>query len=140
MILKVNYEEMLALRAGVRVVLGNGPVAIPVAVASPPEDRAAVNKLPSLEGDLSVETLADLGDVEAAVDAIVHALQDSMDEAILATHPASEDAVAAYFDYGHVVAVQGRLRSMRNQMEDVIELVTGGGEDDELISTFVFPD
>lgn len=139
MILKVNYEEMLALRAGVRAVLGTGPLG-PVAVASRPEDRAAVEKLPVLDGDLSVETLADLGELEAAVDAIIHALRDNMDEAIVAAHPASEDAVASYFDYAHVTAVQGRLRAMRNQMEDVIELVTGGAEDDELISTFVFPD
>lgn len=139
MILKVNYEEMLALRAGVRAVLGTGPTG-PVAVASRPEERAAVEKLPVLEGDLSVETLAELVEVEAAVEAIIHALHDTMDEAILATHPASEDAVASYFDYAHVTAVQGRLRAMRSQMEDVIELVSGGGEDEELLSTFVFPD
>ena len=92
MILKVNYEEMLALRAGVRAVLGTGPTG-PVAVASRPGDRAAVEKLPVLDGDLSVETLAELGDIDAAVEAIIHTLRDTMDEAILATHPASEDAV-----------------------------------------------
>lgn len=139
MILKVNYEEMLALRAGVRAILGGGPTAA-VAVASPPEDRAAVQALPALDGDLSVETLGDLAGLEAGVEAVTTALHARMDADILATHPASEEAVASYFDYAHARAVLGRIRVMRGEMEDVIELVTGGSSDDELLRTFVFPD
>ena len=58
MILTVNYEEIQALRAGARAVLGSGPGPA-VAVAAPPEDRARVEALPPLVGDISARTLAE---------------------------------------------------------------------------------
>ena len=139
MILTVNYEEMQALKAGAEAVLANGPVRA-VAVAAPPKDRASVAALPPLDGDLSVGTLREVLSLEAGVEAIIAALQSGMDECILATHPASEAAVASYFDYAHAMAVLGRIRGMREEMEDLIELVTGQPADDELARTFAFPD
>ena len=139
MILTVNYEEMLALRVGARTVLDHGPGG-GVAVAAPPEDRARVSALPPLDGDLSVGTLVELGPLEAGVEAIVNALRIAMDEQIVATHPASETAVASYFDYAHALSVLDRIQDMRGEMESVIEVVTGAPPDDHVAGTFVFPD
>lgn len=139
MILTVNYEEMLALRAGARAVLGDGAAGA-VAVASPPEERAMVQALPPMDGDLSVTTLGELAPLEAGVETIVHALLLEMDERIVATHPASEMAVASYFDYAHARAVLGRIQEMRGEMEALIEVVTGSPPDDHKARSFVFPD
>lgn len=139
MILTVNYEEMLALRAGRRTVLQDRSRGA-VAVAAPPEDRARVEALPPLTGNLSVGTLVELGPLEAGIEAIVAALRSTMDEEIVATHPASETAVAAYFDYAHALSVLGRIQEMRGEMEAVIEVVTGAPPDDHVSGTFVFPD
>jgi hypothetical protein len=139
MILTVNYEEMLSLRVGARAVLNDGPMG-GVAVAAPPEDRARVAALPPLDGDLSVGTLVELGPLEEGVETIVNALRIAMDEEIVATHPASETAVASYFDYAHALSVLDRIQEMRGEMESVIEVVTGAPPDDQVAGTFVFPD
>lgn len=139
MILTVNYEEMLALNAGARAILGDGPVRT-VVVAVPPEDRAAVEALPPIEGDLSVSTLHDLVGLEAGVSAIIGALRVEMDDRIVATHPASEPAVNSYFDYAHAMAVLGRIRELREDMEALIEIVTGQPVDAHAARHFVFPD
>jgi hypothetical protein len=139
MIITVNFEEMLALRVGARAVLEDG-VARAVAVAMPPEDRASVAALPPLNGDLSVGTLSELLSLESGVEAIMAALRSEMDERIVETHPASESAVASYFDYAHALAVLGRIRETRAEMEALIELVTGQPADEDLARTFAFPD
>lgn len=139
MILTVNYEEMLALRAGQQAVLQQG-FARAVAVAMPPEDRALVAALPPLDGDLSVGTLSEILSLESGIETIRAALRTGMDERIIQTHPASEGAVASYFDYAHATAVLGRVREMRAEMEALIELVTGHAPDEELARTFAFPD
>ena len=111
-----------------------------MAVAAPPEDRARVEALPPLEGDLSVYTFADLQELEAGVEAIADALQGAMHSRILAAHPAAEAAVLAYFDYAHALSVLNRIRDLAEEMEALVEVVTGGPMDDHLARTFVFPD
>lgn len=138
MILTVNYEEMMALRSGARAVLGGGPTGA-VAVAAPPEDRAVLESLPLLEGHASVSTLSELLPLEGAVETIVAALRVEMEERIVATHPASEGAVASYFDYAHAFAVLGRIREMRSEMEALIEVVTGLPPDERMSREFIFP-
>lgn len=143
MILTVNYEELLALRAGRRVVLEGRDVSATVADSGyllTEEDREAVRAMPALDGDLSVETLPAAEALESGLRVLASALHAEMTQSILVSHPASEDAVASYFDYAHVLSVLGRVQEMRASMEDVIELVSGGAEGDELLSTFVFPD
>jgi hypothetical protein len=143
MILTVNYEELLALRAGKRIVLDGRADSAGAETPSylPTEgDRAAVRDMPALDGDLSVSTLADAERLETGLNVLASALHAEMNQSILVTHPASEDAVASYFEYAHVLSVLGRVEEMRASMEDVIELVSGGTEGDELLSTFVFPD
>ncbi len=108
---------------------------------APPEHRARVEALlPRLDGDVSVMTLAELRGVAVAVDAILEFLRAEMEEAVLATHAADELAVAAYFDFAHVLTVLHRLRDLAAEMEALIEVVTGVPVDAETALTFRFPD
>ena len=140
MILHCNYEELQALRSGARTVLdGDGPQGC--AVAAPPRARARVeNLLSTLEGDLSLATLAEQEACEEAVRTILACALAEMDSLVVTLHPAAEEAVAAYFDYAHVRAVLGRLEEMGSHMRALIEVVTGGPADEQAALTFAFPD
>jgi hypothetical protein len=48
--------------------------------------------------------------------------------------------VAAYFDFAHGLAVASRLREMAEEMEALIELVTGEAPSLDAARTFRFPD
>lgn len=139
MIVHVNFEEMLALRAGARAVLEDGPGS-GVAVAAPVEARALVEALPPIEGDLSVYTYHDLRQLQRGVEAILEALREDMDRQILELHPGAEEAVVSYFDYAHALKVWDRIRATGLEMESIIEVVTGSVPDDHAARTFVFPD
>ena len=140
MILHFNYEELTALRAGAQVVLGEEAPAHG-GVLAPPEHRARVEALmPKLHGDLSLSTLAELRAVQAAVEAIVASLRVEMEATVVATHPADEGAVAAYFDFAHAFTAAHRIREMAGEMEALIELVTGSAPTDEAARAFQFPD
>jgi hypothetical protein len=139
-ILHCNYEELRALRSGGRSLLEGGAEELSYVLA-PPEDRARVEALlPRLEGDVSVTTLAELRGVALAVDAILEFLRAEMEAAVVATHAADEIAVAAYFDFAHVLTVQYRLGELGSEMEAMIELVTGARANDVTALTFRFPD
>jgi hypothetical protein len=139
-ILHFNYEELVALRSGARVLLhqqdaGEG------SVLAPSEERARVEALVSqLEADLSLSTLHELRGVQAAVHAIVECLRIEMESSVLATHAADEGAVAAYFEFAHGLTVSHRLQVMASEMEALIELVTGAPPTSETIRSFQFPD
>ncbi len=140
MILHFNYEELTALRSGARVFLsceeaGSGPV------LAPSERRAKVELfVEQLDGDLSLSTLHEVREVQAAVTAIVDCLRVEMESLVVATHPADEGAVAAYFDYAHGYSVSTRLDVMASEMEALIELVTGAPPTAESSRSFQFPD
>jgi hypothetical protein len=139
-ILHCNYEELQALRSGARSLLDDNPENR-CAVAVTESRRAGVEAVvPQLVGDLDFHTLGELRNVGSAVGAIVECLRAEMDAVVIATHPAHENAVAAYFDYAHAYTVLGRLRELDHQMEAMIEVVTGGHPDDTVIREFVFPD
>lgn len=141
MILHCNYEELKALRFGARTVLDDEQGGDGCAVVAPSRTRARVEALvPRLEGDLLVETLSDQREVQEAVEAIVDCLRAVMEARIVDTHPAHEDAVAAYFDFAHTRIVLARVRHLGGEMEAMIELVTGTSVDEELATDFVFPD
>ena len=140
MILHCNYEELQALRSGARSLLDDHPENR-CAVAVTDARRAGVEALlPQLIGDLDFRTLGELRNVESAIGAIVECLRAEMDTVVIATHPAHEYAVAAYFDYAHAFTVLGRLRELDHQMEAMIEVVIGGRPDETVIREFVFPD
>jgi hypothetical protein len=139
MILQCNFEELGALREGARSFLGNTPGG-GSSVAAPPEGRAEVEALlPRLVGDLSIRTLADQRRILRGVLAIVERLKEEMDAAVLSAHPGDEIAVAAYFQYGHALVVLGRLAEMGQEMEALIEVVTGAPATQAVAETFHFP-
>jgi hypothetical protein len=139
-ILHFNYEELTALKAGARAYLaqdGSGRGG----VLAPSEERADVEALvPRLEGDITLSTLEELRGVESAIGAIVHCLRVEMESTVVATHPAAESAVVAYFDFAHGFTVQHRLSEMASEMEALIELVTGREPTPESARSFRFPD
>jgi hypothetical protein len=134
MILHCNFEELRALSSAGEMILtaaGGG-------VAAPPEQRARVERLlPRLTGDFSIESLADQRGVREAVDYICRDLHHRMDEKIVEYHPAHEEAVALYFDYGHSRTVLHRLEHMGAEMEALAELMGGGAE---AAGRLTFPD
>jgi hypothetical protein len=138
--MRCTYEELSSLRRGATSVLFEGDDE-GCAVAAPPEGRARVEALvPLLEGDVCISTLAEQRRIRGAVEVIVQCLHSEMEAAVVATHPADELAVAAYFDYAHALAVLGRLRTLGSEMEALIELMTGEPADSEMAAAIVFPD
>ena len=141
MILHFNYEEIQALRAGARAYLGDAGAPSLSAVLAPSERRAHVEALvPKLVGDLSFDTLDELQAVQGAVSTVVESLRVQMESMVLQTHAADEDAVSAYFDFAHGLTVSSRLREMAEEMEALIELVTGEAASLEAARSFRFPD
>lgn len=141
MILYCNYEELRALRHGARAVLGDEVGETYAPVAAPPQARAEVEALvPRLAGDMGIRTLSEQRGVRSGVAFIVECLRSEMEAMVVNTHPAAEGAVAAYFDFAHALAVRDRLDEMGQEMEALIEVVTGSPADDASARTFVFPD
>lgn len=144
MILHCNFEELGALKMGANALLGepggdSSHVAAPV--AAPPQGREEVLALrPRLSGDLTMETLADQRRVLKAISAIVGRLKEEMDASILDSHPAGESAVSSYFLYAHALSVLNRLVELGQEMEALIEVVTGVPPTRDVAATFRFPD
>ena len=139
MILHCNYEELGALKQGANVLLGHGR-GEGFSIAAPPEGRTEVEALlPRLGGDLTIETLAEQQWVARAIQTIVESLKEEMDLFIITAHPADESAVASYFQYGHALSVLARVTEMGQEMEALIEVVTGAPPSPEVAKTFLFP-
>lgn len=151
MILSCNFEELTALTRGAHSYLAEtageepsgvpGVVAVPVTLPSIGDVREAVADVArQLEGEVSFSTLGEQMQAERGVEAIVEQLHSEMTEAILDLHPASEDAVAAYFDYAHALSVLGRLRELGLEMRSILEVVAGRDPGPEALHSFHFPD
>ena len=139
MILHCNYEELGALKQGARALLGES-LGGEAPVAAPPEGCEEVSALlPLLTGDLTIDTLAEQRLVTSAISFIVDHLKEEMDSSVTCTHPADETAVSSYFLYAHALAVQARLGEMGEEMEALIEVMTGAPPTQELVETFHFP-
>jgi hypothetical protein len=95
--------------------------------------------LPRLTGDLTIQTLAEQRRVARAIATIVERLKEEMDLFIILAHPADESAVTSYFLYGHALAVLARVTEMGQEMEALIEVVTGSPPTREAAETFLFP-
>lgn len=138
-ILHCSFEELSALTSSAGRVLdareGGGGVSAPAGTVATLEML-----LPELTGDLSVATLAQQQRLEAALDVVLDAARERLDELIIEQHPAAEDAVAAYFEYAHVLTVVDRLRKMGAEMRAIIEVTTGRPADEEAARTVTFPD
>jgi hypothetical protein len=139
MILTCSFEEIGALRHGASSLLGERSRGQPP-VAAPPRGREDVEALlPRLSGDLAIETLAEQRRVLKAVATILAHLKEELDLWVMSTHPADESAVAAYFSYAHALTVLARLSEMGQEMEALIEVVTGAPATPEVAATFLFP-
>jgi hypothetical protein len=108
-------------------------------VMAPPEGVGMVEQLlPRLTGDMSIETLDEQRRVQKAVSFICHDLHHRLDEQIIDTNPANEDAISLYFDYGHSRTVLHRLELMGAEMEAIIDLIHGGSA--AAAGSVTFPD
>ncbi len=136
MILSCNFEEVTALIHGARSYLEDGPVT-GYAVTSTTALREAVERVVlGIDGDVSVNTLREQEELESGLGAVVEHLHATLESSVLALHPAAEEAVSAYFDYAHALAVLGRVRVMGSEMRALLELVGGA----EPAGSFWFPD
>jgi len=139
-IVHCNFEELTALRVGAHQVLG-GYAPERGLVAAPAEERGQVaSLLPLLDGDFSIETLAEQRVLCGAVSVIVETLRLELETTVTATHPAHEGAVAAYFDFAHAFSVRSRLVEIGQEMTALIELVTEAPVTDEVAREFLFSD
>jgi len=137
-ILHCNFEELRALTSASELIVGDA-YGQPGAVAAPPEGLVMVEHLlPRLTGDVSIETLDDQRRVRKAVDYICGELHRRLDDQIIETNPANEEAVALYFDYGHSRTVLYRLEQMGAEMEAIVDLISGSNP--AAASTVTFPD
>lgn len=140
MLLRCNFEELGALRKGAAQLLGEAH-GEGSPVAAPPEGREEVQALvPRLVGDLTLETLTEQRQVFKAVSLIVAHLKEDMDLSILAAHPADESAVSSYFLYAHALAVLHRIAEIGQEMEALVEVMTGVPPTPATAATFRFPD
>ncbi len=140
MILACNFEEATALGFGARSLLEDDPTATG-SVAAPTALRGAVERvLACRTGDVSIQTLSEQREMERGLEAVVTYLRDTLDASVLLSHPAAEEAVAAYFDYAHALTVLGRTRQMGREMRVLVEVMTGAPPTPELVRDFVFPD
>jgi hypothetical protein len=137
-ILHCNFEELRALTAASEMIVADAH-GRPGTVAAAPESVGMVEQLlPRLIGDVSIETLDDQRRVQRAVQFICRDLHQRLDEQIIATNPANEDAVSLYFDYGHSRSVLHRLDLMGAEMEAIIDLIHGGSA--AAAGSITFPD
>lgn len=139
MILYLSFEELAALGSSVERVLfahaatGHG-------IAAPPRIIEDVEKFSQrLTGDITITSLED----QRTLDLVVkHLLEDSharMQEMIVVEHAAAEGAVAAYFEYAHVLGVSHRLQAIGDEMAAIVQLI-GDDPDSESGRRFSFPE
>lgn len=140
MILYCNFEELAAATAGGNRLLAEGTGGDHPVIAPPQAIVDLEFLLPLLTGDIDIPTLHDQRRIQRALACLSRDLSTRMDEAILLSHPAAEDAVLAYFDYAHVLSMLDRVRRMGVQMEAIIELATGAAADDAVARSFSFLD
>jgi hypothetical protein len=140
MYLHCSFEELTALASTAERVLaahGSGELS----VAAPPRALADLEALaPRLAGEISIPTLHVQRSVQRALELALEETRARMDAMILEYHPAAEDAIAAYFDYAHILSVLERVTRMGAEMTMLIEVMTGRPVDDETARSFSFPD
>lgn len=141
MLVRCTFEELTALTAAAEKALLAAASGGNVSVAAPPRELDDVEALLSrVDGDFDLDTLAQQRSATRALDLILDTLRERVDGTILEQFVGAEDAVIAYFDYAHVLTLRERVRRAGEQMEAVIELMTGAPPTEESVSSTTFPD
>lgn len=139
MILFLSFEELSALGASAEHVLAAGTQA--GGIVAPPQFLAEIELFTQrLAADVAVETLDDQRGMQRIVEHLLAGCRARLDEMVLRTHAADEGAVAAYFEYAHVLTVSRRLRAIGDEMSALVELMTGDDPDSDAARRFSFPE
>lgn len=140
MILYLSFEELSSLRSGTDRVL-EADAHAGAGIAAPPQVIADLEQLaPLLTGDITVSTLEQQRRLRGAVAHLLHDTRLQMERFILDQHAAAESAVAAYFDYAHLLAVLRQLDRMREEMAAMVQILTGDDPESEAARRFCFPE
>jgi hypothetical protein len=116
MICPCNFEELQALTAGASSLLEHRRGS---------QARLIQELLDQLDGDLDLPS-AEAGErTLSGVSAVVQHLREGLDDVILATHPAAEESVDAYFNYAHALTVQHRLEVLEEERRALESLMKG---------------
>jgi hypothetical protein len=139
-ILYLSFEELAALGScAERVLFANA--ATGHGIAAPPQLVADVEQFAQrLESEISIATLEDHRTLQLVVGELLDRCRAAMDEAVIMQHAAAESAVAAYFEYAHVLTVSHRLQAMGDEMAAIVQLMTGDDPDSESGRRFSFPE
>ncbi len=141
MLVRCTFEELTALTTAAERALLAAASGGNVSVAAPPRELDDVEALLSrVDGDFDLDTLAQQRSAARALDLILDSLRERVDSTILEQFVGAEDAVIAYFDYAHVLTLRDRVRRVGEQMEAVIELMTGALPTEEAARNTTFPD
>jgi hypothetical protein len=136
MILHLSFEELCALSAEAERVLA-GSRAAGYGVAAPPQFRAEVEQFAELlVGDVEVENLVQQRSMQRVIDHLLNGCRLRLDATIVDLHPAAEQAVAAYFDYAHMLVTRHRLAAIGSELEALVHSAAGGEPDPEAGSRF----
>ena len=140
MILYLSFEELAALGAGAeRLLFANA--ASGHGIAAPPQLIADVESFAQrLTGDISISSMEDQRTLHLVVKHLLDRSRGQMDEAVILQHAAAESAVAAYFEYAHVLSVSTRLQAIGEEMAAIVQLMTGDDPDSESGRRFSFPE
>jgi hypothetical protein len=139
-ILHLSFEELSSLRSGTGRVL-EADSHSGAGIAAPPQVIADLEQLaPLLTGDITVSTLEQHRRLRGSVAHLLDDARFEMERAILDQHAAAESAIAAYFDYAHLLAVLRQLDRMREEMAAVVQVLTGDDPESEAARRFFFPD
>jgi hypothetical protein len=78
-----------------------------------------------LVGDVAVESLEQQRSMRRVVDDLLGRCHRRMDALVTEQHAAAESAVAAYFDYAHVLTARSRLDVIGEEMAALVHVMTG---------------
>jgi hypothetical protein len=139
-ILYLSFEELAALGSSADRVLFAG-AASGHGVVAPPQLLADVEQFShQLSGDIAVKSLQQQRTLQLVVRHLLDGCRANMDEAVLLQHAAAESAVAAYFEYAHVLTVSQRVNAMGSEMAAIVQVMTGADPDSESGRRFSFPE
>jgi hypothetical protein len=140
MILYLSFEELTALSAEAERVLAASQAAR-FGIAAPPAFLTEVEQFAQLlVGDVTVENLDQQRSMRRVVEHLLDRCRVRMDRLVLEQHAAAESAVAAYFDYAHVLTARQRLDEIGAEMTALVDVLTGEGAESETARRFEFPD